>query len=194
LHVSVNTPHWARAFAKLGHEVRLIGLDVHSLSKVPYWGFRCCLYVVDFTRPQMCSTSSILVGEKSNEINRQNLKTAQLTLTARTSLLEQLEQRLHRPSTGWSPQPFQVRHGAAGPGRHEFLDETLHGIFGHVPPQIPMISQSDGLDDAANQHRNRARAGNRHIGSIQPFPEPLCWTPPFETVPIHTMPGALRGA
>ena len=98
-------------------------------------------------------------------------------------LFEQLEERLHRPPSGWAPQPFQVRHGAAGPRRHEFLDETLHAVFGHVPPQIAMILEGDGLNDAANQHRNRAWPRNCHVGSIQPFSGGLLQPAPRQRCP-----------
>jgi hypothetical protein len=63
-------------------------------------------------------------------------------------LREQLEQRLHRPPTGWPSQPFQVSHGAAGSMGQKFLYKTLHGRFGHVPPPIAMILERDGLIDS----------------------------------------------
>jgi hypothetical protein len=80
----------------------------------------------------------------------------------------QLEQRLHRPPTGWPAQPFQVSHGVAGAVGQKFLDETLYGRSGHVSPQIAMILERNGLNDAANKNRNRTTTRNGHVRPIQP--------------------------
>jgi hypothetical protein len=72
--------------------------------------------------------------------------------------------------SSWPSQPFQVSHGFAGAVGQKFLDKTLHGPFSHKSSQVAMILKRNGLDDVANQHRDRARARNRHIGSIQPLP------------------------
>ena len=59
-------------------------------------------------------------------------------------------------------------HGAAGSMGQKFLYETLHGRFGHVPPQIAMILECDGLN-AANKIRNHTTTRYRHVRPIQPF-------------------------
>ncbi len=96
-------------------------------------------------------------------------------------LREQLEQRLHRSPTGWPSQPFQVSHGFAGAVGQKFLDETLHGPFGHESPQIAMILKRNGLNDFANKRRNHARARNGHIGPIQPLARGLLQPAPRQS-------------
>jgi len=61
-----------------------IGLPVQLMSEVPNWGFSGP-YCIDFIGTHLRSSPSMLVVEKSREINSPISKTALLTVIARPS-------------------------------------------------------------------------------------------------------------